>query len=92
MSSENPNPNKNVKYNDKDLFVDLSVKSRTKKYFEGQVKSVTAVNDTGEFDILPMHANFITLIKNFIIMDKGLPSEKKIEFESRPSGKKYVSE
>ena len=64
------------------LVINLNIRSRTKNYFKGPVRSVTAVNETGEFDILPLHANFITLIKNFVIVDKGLPTEKKIEFEN----------
>ncbi|OGC69905.1 hypothetical protein A2415_00065 [candidate division WWE3 bacterium RIFOXYC1_FULL_39_7] len=65
-----------------DLKLNINVRSRSKKYFQGEVRSVTAINETGEFDILPLHANFITLIKSFIVLDKGLPSEKKIEFEN----------
>lgn len=32
-------------------------------YFEGQAESVSAVNDTGPFDVLGKHKNFITLLK-----------------------------
>jgi len=31
-------------------------------YFDGKAKSVSAVNKTGPFDILPHHHNFITLL------------------------------
>jgi len=31
-------------------------------YFDGDVKAVTSKNDTGIFDILPEHSNFISLI------------------------------
>lgn len=40
----------------------LTVRSREGILFSDTVKSVTAVNDSGRFDILPLHANFITLI------------------------------
>ena len=33
-----------------------------KVYFDGLAKSISAVNDTGPFDILPKHHNFMTLI------------------------------
>lgn len=33
-----------------------------KTYFDGIAKSISAINDTGPFDILPKHHNFITLI------------------------------
>lgn len=32
--------------------------------YSGQAKSVSSVNSAGNFDILPEHANFITIIKN----------------------------
>ncbi len=31
-------------------------------YFEGEAVSVSAVNDTGPFDILPMHRNFLCML------------------------------
>lgn len=65
-----------------DLYLTLNVRSRTKTFFQGKVKSVTAINKTGLFDILPLHANFITLVSKYLIIDKGTPTEKKIEFYS----------
>lgn len=63
-------------------YLELFVRSRTKNYFQGKVKSVSSVNQTGEFDILPLHANFITIATKYLIMDKSLPTEKKIDFDS----------
>ena len=34
-----------------------------REYYDGQAFSVSAENDTGPFDILPNHHNFITLLK-----------------------------
>ena len=31
-------------------------------FFDGMAKSISAVNDTGPFDILPRHHNFMTLV------------------------------
>lgn len=31
-------------------------------YFEGEATSVSAVNDTGPFDILPKHHNFLCML------------------------------
>ncbi len=33
--------------------------------FEGEALSVSSKNSAGKFDILPEHANFITLVENF---------------------------
>jgi len=40
------------------------VRNRDKVLFDDEVKSVSSKNDTGSFDILPEHTNFITLIKS----------------------------
>lgn len=44
----------------------LHVKIITPKVdlFDGDAKSVSSVNSAGSFDILPKHANFITMIEN----------------------------
>ena len=55
----------------------VSVKSLKKTYFDGKAESITSLNDTGEFDILSEHANFISLIRNYIVIDRGLKSEQK---------------
>lgn len=34
-----------------------------KTYFDGPANSISAVNDTGPFDILPRHKNFMCLLK-----------------------------
>lgn len=36
-------------------------------YFDGPAGSVSAINDTGPFDILPHHKNFICLLKPGLI-------------------------
>lgn len=33
-----------------------------KTYFNGLANSISAANDTGDFDILPKHHNFMTLL------------------------------
>lgn len=57
------------------------VKSRNETLFDGEAVSVTSSNDVGEFDVLWRHANFVTLIKKHIVIDKGLPTEKKFDIE-----------
>ncbi|MEF8847025.1 MAG: hypothetical protein V5A57_01160 [Candidatus Paceibacterota bacterium] len=49
-----------------------------KEKFEGEAKAVTSENEVGEFDILPEHANFITLIFNSLTV--YTPEEEK-EYE-----------
>lgn len=44
-------------------FLNVKIMSPTQTIFDGEVLSVSSVNSTGKFDILPYHANFITLVK-----------------------------
>ncbi len=62
--------------------LNVNIKSRTNTYFNGTATSITSINDTGEFDILPFHANFVTLIHGFVTIDKRMPTEKKLEIKS----------
>ena len=51
-----------------------------KVYFEGEAYSVSAVNDTGPFDILPRHHNFLCMLAPCVLKvgsPKG-PKEIKI--------------
>ncbi len=45
-----------------ELTLQAKVWSPFRVYFDGKAKSVSAVNGTGPFDILPHHHNFITLL------------------------------
>jgi len=40
----------------------VKVYSPFKVYFDGEAYSITAASETGPFDILPKHHNFITLL------------------------------
>lgn len=39
------------------------VQDTEKIIFQGEVDRVTSYNDVGRFDVYPMHANFISIIK-----------------------------
>jgi F0F1-type ATP synthase epsilon subunit len=60
-----------------ELSLDVNIRSRRKSYFEGKTYSVSSLNDTGEFDVLPQHANFISLIRNQLILNKSAKDEQK---------------
>ncbi|HSX44918.1 MAG TPA: hypothetical protein VLF39_02285 [Candidatus Saccharimonadales bacterium] len=46
-------------------------------YFDGQGTSVSAVNDTGPFDILPRHHNFMTLLNPCELVVRTEKTEEK---------------
>lgn len=53
---------------DGELSMSVKVHSPFKDYYDGPAFSISAVNDTGAFDILPKHHNFITLLTACDIM------------------------
>lgn len=57
--------------------VHIKVYSPFKTYFDEEAYSISAENDTGPFDILPKHHNFITLLN---------PCELVIERDGGPMG------
>jgi F0F1-type ATP synthase epsilon subunit len=49
-----------------------------KVYFEGQAYSLSAVNETGPFDILPRHHNFLCMLVPCEVVVKTPAGEDKI--------------
>ncbi len=64
---------------DADLTMNVKVYSPFKVYFDGTALSISAVNDTGPFDILPQHHNFITLLNSCIVCVRTEKSDEKIQ-------------
>ncbi len=56
----------------------VSVKGANRQEFQGLATSVTSLNNKGKFDVLPYHANFITLIKDYVIIQQQ--DKKQITF------------
>lgn len=48
--------------------IHVIIKNKERIIFDGQVNAVSSFNDVGLFDILPLHENFISLVKNKIIL------------------------
>lgn len=59
--------------------IDVIVRSRSKTYFDGKAKAITSTNEAGVFDVLPQHANFITMVQDFVTVT--LPNNKEQKFE-----------
>ena len=62
----------NIKYE-----LQALIKSTRKTFFSGACYSITSNNKRGEFDILPQHANIISLVKDYLIVNKSSATEKK---------------
>jgi F0F1-type ATP synthase epsilon subunit len=52
-----------------------------KVYFDGDAQSISAINDTGPFDILPRHHNFMTLINTGDVIVRTEKGEEKIPIQ-----------
>lgn len=56
----------------------VKVYSPFRSYFDGQAQSISAVNGTGPFDILPKHHNFISLLSACDLVVRTKEGAKKI--------------
>ena len=57
----------------------IKVHAPFRTYFDGEAESISAVNGTGSFDILPKHHNFMTLLSaGDIVVRPPKGEEKKI--------------
>lgn len=48
--------------------LDLMVRSPHQLVFQGKVKAVSSVDEKGLFDVLPEHVNFISLVKDLLVV------------------------
>lgn len=62
--------------------IHLTIISREKVYFEGNVLSVSSVNDTGKFDVLARHQNFISLVRDSLTYRLEDGSSNQVRFET----------
>ena len=62
--------------------LEVVIRKRDRLVFEGQAFAITSVNQKGTFDILPEHANFITVIKDYLTNHKLDKTEQKIELKN----------
>ncbi len=53
----------------------------SKIVFEGEVYAVSSTNESGAFDILASHTNFITLIKEYITLTLPDRTKKEIKID-----------
>jgi len=70
------------KFANSGLDIRVSIRNRRKILFDGSAFSVSSFNALGEFAILPQHANFISLIKDKVILDKGTPNELEFDIDT----------
>lgn len=63
----------------KDRRVDLTVRSKEGIVYQGEIASMSSKNAKGKFDVLFLHANFITLIDDVLIIRETSGNKREIE-------------
>ena len=60
--------------------ISVTIYSLESVLFKGRVNALTSVNDKGKFDILPMHSNFISIVKDILVLHQkgGIEKEFKL--------------
>jgi F0F1-type ATP synthase epsilon subunit len=78
VSTEPSKQSSEIAKGDKPMHV--KVYAPFKVYFDGDADSISAINDTGPFDILGKHHNFMTLLSagNIIVRSNGSEETIKI--------------
>lgn len=61
--------------------IHLRVLTRGETLYEGEVDSLSSINENGKFDVLPVHANFISLITKYLIIREQTGEERQIKVE-----------
>lgn len=59
----------------------VTIKSPQALVYQGKAVAVTLKNDKGDLDILPYHANFISLITEMVIIYETKDSQKRFPIE-----------
>ncbi len=67
----------------------LIIRTRQDVVYDAEVEAVTSTNATGNFDVLPEHAYFISLIQRFVEIHETAGRTKKFEIDE---GIIYVEE
>ena len=49
--------------------------------YQGKVKAVTSLNEKGKFDILPLHSNFISVVKDYLVLNERQGTKKEFKFK-----------
>jgi F0F1-type ATP synthase epsilon subunit len=63
----------------KKLTLDIKVYAAFQVYYEGKGYSISAVNETGPFDVLPKHHNFLCILVPCTLLIKTPTGDKRIK-------------
>lgn len=58
--------------------MNIEVRKREGLVFSGLVRAISSFNEKGPFDVLPYHTNFISIIRDEVVLYKTDGQEEKI--------------
>lgn len=61
--------------------IQVKVRDTKNVIFEGEVDRISSYNEVGRFDVFPMHANFISIIQQELVLYKGHEKVKEVKVE-----------
>jgi F0F1-type ATP synthase epsilon subunit len=61
--------------------IKLKVRDAENIIFDGEVDRISSYNEVGRFDVYPMHANFISIIRQELILYKNGQKLKQLKIE-----------
>jgi len=78
MADDEPKPVAKEAYQSDGKHMHVKVYAPFRTYYDGEADSISAENDTGAFDILATHHNFITLLSpcEIVVRSNGDQEEK----------------
>ena len=59
----------------------VKVRDTENLIFEGDIERISSYNEVGPFDIYPMHANFISILRQEVSLYNGGQKVKELKFE-----------
>ena len=62
--------------------LNAEIRSRSGLVFSGELESLSSVNLVGPFDILPGHTNFVSMIKEKLVLRKGKSEQQEVGVEN----------
>jgi F0F1-type ATP synthase epsilon subunit len=61
---------RNIKKGEGQQLLNVEIRSKRGLIFLGTADGISSRNESGKFDILPLHSNFITLVNETIVVHK----------------------
>lgn len=62
--------------------IQVLIRSREGVEFDSQVRAITAVNARGMFDVLPVHTNFVTVLRQKLVLHLTDGAKKEFNIDS----------